>query len=171
MIGKVYQLTINKIPHSHCGVISKLKSKLFKYIFGKVGKNINIRPNIKFVYGKNIFIGNNSGIGEGSFIQDIGNITIGADVLMGPEVMIFTSNHCIKKNKLIRKQDITIEDVKIGNDVWIGARTIILPGVTIGNGVVIGAGSVVTKDIGENEVVAGNPAKLIKIRVDDNHDI
>lgn len=165
LLGKVYQVTINNIPHRHVGIIRTIKSKIANIIFGKVGENSNIRPKIKFVDGKNISIGYNSGIGEKSFLQDCGKIIIGNDVLMGPEVMIFTTNHGIEKSKKIFEQKNIIKDVKIGNDVWIGARVIILPGISVGDGAVIAAGSIVTKNVDNYTIVAGNPAKKIKDRL------
>ena len=164
MLGKIYQLTINKIPHKHNGIIMKIKSYIARYIFACIGNCVNIRPNIKFVDGKKIYIGNNSGIGERSFLQDLGKIHIGDNVLMGPEVMIFTANHKIKNGININEQSYIINNVNIGNDVWIGARAIILPGINISDGAVIGAGSVVTKDVPSNSIVAGNPAKVIRQR-------
>lgn len=169
MIGRkvikiAYLLTVNKIPHSHNSKINIIKNKILKRLFKKISISSNIRPNIKFVNGDNISIGNNSGIGENSFVQDIGEIEIGDNVLMGPEVMIFTTNHRIGKDKLINEQGYIIKNVKIKNDVWIGARAIILPGVTIGEGAIIAAGSVVTKNVDEYSIVGGNPAKFIKIR-------
>ena len=83
---------------------------------------------------------------------------------MGQECKIFTANHQYKKDSLIIEQENIIKPVIIGSDVWIGARSIILPGVTIGEGSVIAAGSVVTKSVDKYSVVGGNPAKLIKYR-------
>lgn len=83
---------------------------------------------------------------------------------MGPECMIFTSNHGIKKDELIIKQENTIENVIIEDDVWIGSRSIILPGVRIQKGSVIAAGSIVTKSVDSYAIVGGNPAKVIKYR-------
>lgn len=165
IIKATYLLTINKIPHSHNSKITLIKNKILKYLFKEISISSNIRPNIKFVNGNNISIGNNSGIGENSFIQDIGQVKIGDNVLMGPDIMIFTANHSIEKSKLINEQGYIVKDVKIENDVWIGARSIILPGVTVGQGSIIAAGSIVTKDIDEYSIVGGNPARFIKKRI------
>lgn len=81
---------------------------------------------------------------------------------MGPECMIFTANHGIKKDELIISQECCIKDVVIEDDVWIGARSIILPGVKVQKGAVIAAGSIVTKSVDSCAVVGGNPAKIIK---------
>ena len=86
---------------------------------------------------------------------------------MGPDVIIFSRNHNFKeKHKLIHEQGYTGQcTVIIEDDVWIGARVIILPGKIIGKGAVIGAGSVVTKDVAPYSVVAGNPARKISNRI------
>lgn len=163
--GKLYMFTINLLPCSHKSVLNIVKRKWLKHVFNYIGKDINIRPNVKFVRGYNISIGDNSGIGEKSFLQDVGKITIGNNVLMGPEVNIFTSNHGTKKDSLIIEQELNLKDVIIEDDVWIGARAIILPGVKISKGTVIAAGAIVTKDTKEYSIVGGNPAKFIKYRV------
>lgn len=160
----LYLYTINLIPCKHDTKLNILKQLLLKNIFNRCGSPVNVRPKIKFVNGNNIELGNNSVIGERSFLQDVGKIIINDNVLMGPECMIFTSNHLYKKDNLVRNQGYVIGNVVIEEDVWIGARVIILPGVKIGKGAILGAGSVITKDVEEYTVVGGNPAKFIKYR-------
>jgi len=144
---------------------SKLNRFIVKYIFHQCGSNVNIRPHVYFSTGCQITIGDNSMIGERSIIGSGANVHIGDNVLMGPEVLIYTGNHGTKLGTLMKLQPVIFEDVYIGDDVWIGARCIILPGVRISNGAVIAAGSVVTKDVPENTIVGGVPAKPIKTRV------
>ena len=91
--------------------------------------------------------------------QDQGGIEIGDNALIGQQVVIATLNHDITSAK---RQNMLPSLVKIENDVWIGAKATILSGVTIGNGAIVAAGAVVTKDVPENTVVAGVPAKIIK---------
>lgn len=94
-----------------------------------------------------------------------GRINIGSNVLLGQFVSIIAQSYKYEdKNRLIRDQGMYAQDVEIGNDVWIGAYSTIMPGVRIGNGAVIGASSVVNRDVPEYEVWAGVPAKKIKER-------
>ncbi|MGM0113028.1 acyltransferase [Enterococcus sp. DIV0187] len=146
--------------------IRQFKNFFLKKNMGFVGKNANVRPYVKLSYLENISIGMNSSIGDRSWIIAADKVIIGNDVLMGPEVMIFTQNHEITNTntKLINggtiKKPVLIED-----DCWIGARVIILPGAHIKSGTVIAAGSVVPgKEFPRNVVIGGNPAKVIKER-------
>lgn len=129
----------------------------------KSGRNINIEHGAFLASGKDIEIGDNSGIGLSCRVT--GPLSIGDDVMMAPGVMIFTQNH--ETSDLTRPMRLqTAEKLKvtIGNDVWIGANALILPGITVGSGVIIAAGAVVTKDVPDYAVVGGNPARIIKYR-------
>jgi acetyltransferase-like isoleucine patch superfamily enzyme len=115
--------------------------------------------------GIGIRIGNNSAIGAYSFFGGQGGILIGNDVIMGPQVMIFSENHNYRaKEIIIRKQGESRKGVAIGDNCWIGAGVIILDGVSIGSGSVIGAGSVITKSISQNSIAIGSPAKVVAFR-------
>ena len=133
-----------------------------KLILDKCGKNVNICNLASF--SSKIQLGDNSGIGIKAKIS--GPCIIGNNVIMAPEVSIFTVNHCTERIDIPIKYkgDTEARTVNIGDDSWIGYRAIILPGVTIGKGVVVGAGAVVTKDVPDYAVVAGNPARVVKIR-------
>jgi acetyltransferase-like isoleucine patch superfamily enzyme len=113
-------------------------------------------------------IGEKTYIGENNNIRASGGkITIGQNCLISQNVTIVTTNHKIKKGINIKEQEWSKENnfILINDDVWIGAGSVILPGITIGKGAVIAAGSIVTKDVEENAIVAGNPAKLLRYRV------
>ena len=127
-----------------------------------MGKNIDIK---KERFSKSMKIGDNSGIGINCVLQ--GDVSIGNNVMMGPEVWIYTRNHEHARTDIpMRDQGFEAEKpVVIMNDVWIGSRVTILPGVKIGNGVIIGTGAVVTKDIPDYTIAAGNPAKVVKNRL------
>lgn len=116
--------------------------------------------------GVGIRLGNNTAIGAQSFLGGQGGITIGNDVIMGPQVKIFSENHQYDDPAiLIRKQGVTRKGVVIDDNCWIGAGATILDGVSIARGCVIAAGSVVTKSIPENSFAAGVPATIIKSRI------
>lgn len=110
-------------------------------------------------FGKHIFIGKNVFINHGCSFLDLGGITIEDDVLIGPQVNIITENHPVDP-KLRKSLD--LKSVTIKRNAWIGANATILPGVTIGENSIVAAGAVVTKDVPDNTIVGGVPAKLIK---------
>ena len=141
----------------------KLRYVCCKRIFDKCGKDVNVEHGADFGTGHGIEIGDNSGIGVNSLI---GVVKIGKDVMMGPEVMIITKNHLYSDlTKPMRLQESeTPCPVIIEDDVWIGARAIILPGRRIGKGAIVGAGAVVTKDVPAYAIVGGNPAVILKYR-------
>ena len=141
----------------------KVRRMVCKHLFTYCGEDVNIEKGANFGMGGGISIGNCSGIGVNCSIR--GPLTIGEDVMMGPDVVILTHTHKISDITIpMRQQGSEIRPVTIGNDVWIGMRSIIMPGVTVGNGVVIGAGAVVTKDVPDYAVVGGVPAKIIRFR-------
>jgi acetyltransferase-like isoleucine patch superfamily enzyme len=116
--------------------------------------------------GVGITIGDRTGISARAYFAGQGGITIGDDVIMGPNVQIFSENHNFSDIDIpIQKQGVIKQPVVIGNDCWIGASTIILAGVTIGNGCVIAAGSIVNRSFPANSIIAGVPAKVIKSRI------
>ena len=115
--------------------------------------------------GKGIKIGNNVGLNARVYLGGQGGIDIGENVIVGPDVKIFSENHKYKKTDvLIKEQGETRIGVKIGSDCWIGSGSIILDGVNLAEGCVVAAGSVVTKSFGAFSVIGGIPAKVIKIR-------
>lgn len=115
--------------------------------------------------GTGITIGNRTGISARVYLAGQGGITIGNDVIFGPNVQVFSENHnYADQEKTIKEQGVAKNPVIIGNNCWIGAGATILAGVTIGDGCVIAAGSVVTKSVPPNSVVVGVPAKVLKDR-------
>lgn len=144
--------------------IRHFRSFIGSKCLNKVGYNVNIERMADFGTGSAISIGNNSGIGIRCRIR--GPLIIGNDVMMGPDVVILGSGHNTSRTDIpMRLQGCPEpQQTVIGNDVWIGTRTIIMPGVKIGNGVIIGAGAVVTKNVPDYAIVGGVPAKIIRYR-------
>ena len=134
--------------------------KIFSKLIGKeIDSNFSLFPPFYTDCGVNITIGKNVFINSGCRFQDQGGITIGNDSLIGHNVVITTLNHDFEPKN---RKGLCPAPVIIGDNVWIGSNSTIVPGVVIGNNSIIGAGSVVTKNIPENVVVAGVPAKIIK---------
>ncbi len=142
-----------------------LRRMLAKGMLEHCGKHVNIEHGAFFASGKDISIGNHSGLGIHCRVS--GPLSIGDDVMMAPGVTIVTQNHETSDLSIpMRLQTAPKHKVTIGNDVWIGANAIILPGITIGNGAIVAGGAVVTRDVPDYAVVGGNPAKIIKNRKD-----
>lgn len=138
------------------------KNEILKRKFAEFGENNIIETPINTnCGGKNLHIGTGVYINFGFSVVDNGNIYIGDNTFIGPNVNILTLNHAVEVSDR-QKGKIEIRDVFIGNNVWIGAAVVILPGVKIGDNSVIGAGSVVTKDIPKNALAVGNPCKVIR---------
>ena len=135
-----------------------------KRLFHRSGQNINVEKGANFYTGWEVELGDNSSLGIDCMIPY--DLKVGKDVMMGPYVIIVGENHNFSNTEVpMRVQGYTIfPPVRIEDDVWIGARAIILPGLTIGKGSIIGAGSVVTKDVPPYAICAGNPARIIKYR-------
>lgn len=127
----------------------------------KHGEKVYFEPPFYCEYGSHIEVGENFYANTGCVMLDVGKITIGKNVMFGPNVAIYTAGHPIHPDSRNSGYEYGIP-VNIGDNVWIGGNCVILPGVTIGNNVVIGAGSVVTKDIPDNVCAAGNPCRVIR---------
>ncbi len=140
---------------------SKGHLKKLKQAFLLCGKDVFIEAGFFCDYANKISFADRVFVNANCTFLDGGNINIGNDVLIGPNVQILTVNHPVSSTERLKKTNL-IEDVIIGNNVWIGAGAIILPGITISEGAVIGAGSVVTKNVEKYSLYAGNPA--VKIR-------
>lgn len=112
-------------------------------------------------YGYNIEVGENFYANFGCTILDVNKVKIGDNVLLAPNVQIYTATHPTDPKERLTGKEYAVPIV-IGDNVWIGGGTIICPGVKIGNNVTIGAGSVVTKYIPDNVIAGGNPCRIIK---------
>lgn len=132
-----------------------------KEILGSTKEKVYINQGFQCDNGKNIHVGIDFLTNFNVTILDIAPVYIGNYVMIGPNTLITTVNHPMTPRGRREKKAIA-KAVHIGNDVWIGGNVTILPGVTIGNNVVIAAGAIVTKDVPDNSLVAGIPARVIK---------
>ncbi len=135
----------------------------------KIGKNTKVHPTVIFRQGERIVIGDNCLINHNNVLQagkSTGKIIIGNYVMTGPNVLMFAFNHSTENITIpMINQDYLDGDIIIHDNVWIGGGSIILAGVTIGTGAVIASNAVVNKDVPDNTIVGGVPARTIKPRV------
>lgn len=139
----------------------KQKEPILRSLLGACGENIWIEQPFHCDYGENIEIGNNFYSNYNLTILDVAKVKIGDNVLCAPNVSIFTAGHPVHSVPRNSGYEYGFP-ITIGNNVWIGGNTVILPNVTIGDNVVIGAGSVVTKDIPSNVIAVGNPCRVLR---------
>lgn len=133
---------------------------LFSQLTGRpVDDSFGLFPPFYTDCGKNIHIGKHVFINMGCKFQDQGGIFIGDGALIGHNVVLATLNHALSPRD---RGSMVPAPIHIGRNVWIGANATVLPGVTIGDGAIVAAGAVVTKDVPENTIVGGVPAKIIR---------
>lgn len=137
------------------------REELLKSLFKSVGEKVHFEPNFRCEFGFNITIGSNFYANFDCIILDGASVTIGNNVLFGPRVGIYTSNHAIDADERVAG-GCYAKPVNIGNNVWIGAGVNINQGVTIGDNTIIGSGSVITKDIPANVIAAGTQCKVLR---------
>ena len=125
-----------------------------------VDESVVVFPPFYSEFGKNLSLGKDIFINLGCRFQDTGGITIGDGTLIGHGSTLTTLNHGIDPD---RRADMTPAPVVVGRKVWLGAGVTVVPGVTIGDGAIVGAGAVVTGDVPANAIVAGVPARLIRM--------
>jgi maltose O-acetyltransferase len=137
------------------------RKKLLREILGSTGENVYMEPNIRFDYGYNTYVGENFFANFDCTILDVCEVRFGDNCMLGPGVQIYTATHPLNPNERNSGKEYA-KPITFGNSVWIGGSAVINPGVIVGDNVVIASGAVVTKDIPDNVVVGGNPAKVIK---------
>ena len=134
-----------------------------KEIVGELAENAFICPPLYCTYGRHIHLGERSYINKGATLLDNAPIRIGADVMIGPNVQIYTAAHALDADERIQGVE-TALPVTIEDRVWIGGGAILLPGITIGREAIVGAGAVVTRDVPAGARVVGNPARILHAR-------
>lgn len=143
------------------GMPSAERENILRKIMKSVGEGVHFEPTFRCEFGYNISIGNNFYANFDCVMLDGGEIEIGDNVLFGPRVGIYTSNHATDAQERMNGACYA-KKVKIGNNVSVGAGVHINQGVTIGENSIIGSGSVLTKDVPANVIAAGVPCKVIK---------
>lgn len=138
-----------------------LRRQLLSELLGKAGKGTYIEPTFRCDYGYNIEVGDGFFANFDGVILDVCKVKIGKNCQMAPGVHIYTATHPVDAFERIKGAEFG-KPVTIGNNAWLGGRAVIVPGVTIGHNVTVAAGAVVTKDVPDNVVVGGNPARIIK---------
>lgn len=143
--------------------------RLLRQILGKSGENVHIEAPFHCDYGYNIEVGENFFANYNFTVLDVGKVRIGDNAQIAPNVSICTAGHPVHPESRNSGYEYGI-DITIGDNVWIGGSASIMPGVTIGNNVVIGGGSVVTRDIPDNVIAAGNPCRVLRAITDADRD-
>ena len=139
----------------------KRREEILRRLFGKVGRNPYVEPNIFCGFGWNIEVGDNFFANNNCVFVDPGKIIFGDDVKIAPQCGFYTALHPLDPQQ--RKDNYEAAyPIIVGNNVWFGGGVKVLPGVKIGDNAVIGAGSVVTKDIPANVLAVGNPCRVVR---------
>ncbi len=173
--GLIYDATVNEIMDIQNRYLEVMydfnatrpsqmeeRERLMKKMLGSCGNHCYIEPPFDANWGgKHVFFGEAVYANFNLTMVDDANIYVGDKVMFGPNVVIATANHPILPE--LRAKGLQYnKEVRIGNNVWIGAGAVVVPGVTIGDNAVIGAGSIVVKDVPANCVAVGNPCRVIR---------
>lgn len=134
---------------------------MLKRLFGSTGSSIFVEPSFRCDYGFNIHVGDNFCANFDCVILDCAEVRIGRNCLIAPQVGIYTAHHPLDRTQRASGVEMA-SPVTIGDDCWIGGHATINPGVTLGNNVVVASGAVVTKSFGDDLVIAGVPARVVR---------
>ena len=164
----IYYFFAKHLPRSYeLGLVGKWSGRLRRLVcrplFNKVEGFFSVERGADFGGGRNIVMREYGSLGENLRVMGEGTVTVGRHVMMGPDVMILTSDHKALDEGFA---GYVTKDVLIDDHAWIGARVIILKGVRIGKHAIVGAGAVVARHVRDHEIVIGNPAKVIRMRVE-----
>ncbi|MYV17018.1 sugar O-acetyltransferase [Furfurilactobacillus milii] len=139
---------------------------IIKKLFGETGQDCSVHATFRCDYGYNIYVGDDFFANYDCVMLDVAPIRIGKHALLGPKVQIYSVNHPADPRLRRNGAKGIGKPVTIGDDVWIGGGAIICPGVTLGDNVIVGAGSVVTKSFGDDVIIGGNPARVLKTNLE-----
>ena len=144
----------NATPAADAGV----RRRILEELVGAIGVDTEVRAPLRCDYGTNIRLGARVFVNFGLVVLDVAEVTIGDDVQIGPNVQLLSATHPLDPG-LRRAKWESARPIVVGDNAWLGGGVIVLPGVTVGRDAVVGAGSVVTRDVPDGAVVAGNPAR------------
>ena len=157
---------VRPIYHFFVSLFTQVRMFTYGLVLKKLGKKTKISFGSQITFPWNVEIGDNFFMNRNGFVDGIGGVKIGDNVMFGPNVTILSSSHSYDSiNSPMIGKEIILKNVEIGNDVWIGVNAVVMAGVKIGSGSVIGANSVVTKNIEPYTINCGVPAKKLKNRV------
>lgn len=172
--GRLYDATTpdREAEHLHCADLcwaynrtkpsdTEERERLLRQIFGKLGKDPYVEPNLFCGFGYNIEAGDRFFANNDCVFVDPGKIVFGDDVKIGPQCGFYTALHPLDPALRMTGAE-SAKPIRVGNNVWFGGGVKVLPGVTIGDHAVIGAGSIVTKDIPANCLAYGNPCRVVR---------
>lgn len=176
--GEVYDDTTPELVAARAGAVRRCnaynasldrpaaeREELLAQVLRAAGPGAFFEPDLRVEFGDNITVGARFYANFDCVLLDGAPITIGDDVLFGPRVAIYTTNHSL--DPVERAAGVCVaRPVTIGNRVWVGGGVTINPGVTIGDGSVIASGSVVTRDVPAGVVAAGVPARVLRVITD-----
>lgn len=166
----IFPKRINLLLFNFFKMTQGQKGLLLRYVFLKniaisCGENVSLHPGVYLLCPEKIRLGNNVSIHPMCYIDATGGINIGNDVSVAHSVTIMSTEHVFSDiNVPIKDQGTSLHPTIIKDNVWIGAKSTILAGITISSGSIVAAGTVVKKDVEENNIVGGIPAKLIRKR-------
>jgi maltose O-acetyltransferase len=140
---------------------TEARREILGRLLGAMGAAVEIQPPFYCDYGENIALGDRVYFNFNCVVLDPAPVTIGSDVLFGPNVQIYTATHPIEFEVRRTWRELA-RPIDIGSDVWIGGGAILCPGVRVGSRSVIGAGSVVTRDVPDGVFAAGNPCRVLR---------
>ncbi len=143
------------------------RRRILTELLGAGGEDVWIQPPFYCDYGTHIELGRKCYFNFNCVVLDVCRVSVGDYTLFGPAVQIYTATHPLEPG--LRRTREFGKPVTIGSDVWVGGAAVILPGVTIGSGSVIGAGSVVTRDVPEGVFAAGNPCRILRTLLPEDH--
>lgn len=138
-----------------------LRAELLRELFGSVGDGVTVKPPLRCDYGMLVEIGHRTFVNYDCVLLDVARIEIGADCQIGPRVQLLCAKHPLDPDRRKAGWE-SGAPIKVGDNCWIGAGAIVLPGVELGANSVVGAGAVVTRDVPPGAVVAGNPARVLR---------